>query len=372
MHPQQALALERPAARRAAEALRPRDQAALRQLQRDGDRRPPRGRGPRRAPPAPLRPAREDALAHRARASPCASSTASGWAPPRPGSPSLTRRPTRATLVEILQPTLSRRSVQADRREAPARTRRRRRARWPRARCRRAARRPGARSPARARSRAARARTRRGRSGRTGAAGPPGRRRSRDRARARRCASTRTSTTPAGRRVLARVVEQVVDRAREPLARALDDRGLQRRPRSARRGACRRARATASRDQFVEPHVLALAPRLVAARELDQVGDEHPELGRLLLDVGQQPRALVGRQRVGLRQHLDVRAQARDRRAQLVRGVGDELALGGDRALERVEHRVEVLRPARRPRRGSRPRSGARGPRWRRCGARPR
>ena len=109
-------------------------------------------------------------------------------------------------------------------------------------------------------------------------------------------------------------------------------------------GACRRARVSASRDQLVQPHVLGLAARLVAARELDQVGDEHPQLGRLLLDVGQQPRALVGRQGVGLRQHLDVRAQAGDRRAQLVRGVGDELALGGDRALERVEHGVEVLR----------------------------
>ena len=96
-------------------------------------------------------------------------------------------------------------------------------------------------------------------------------------------------------------------------------------------------------DEVVEPDVLALAPRLVAARELDQVGDEHPELGRLLLDVVQQPRALVRRQRLGLGQHLDVGAQAGDRRAQLVRGVGDELALGGDRALERVEHRVEVL-----------------------------
>ena len=48
----------------------------------------------------------------------------------------------------------------------------------------------------------------------------------------------------------------------------------------------------------------------------------------------------AGSDRLG--EHLDVRAQRRHRRAQLVRGVGDELALGGDRALQRVEHRVEA------------------------------
>ena len=48
-------------------------------------------------------------------------------------------------------------------------------------------------------------------------------------------------------------------------------------------------------------------------------------------------------------QDLDVRAQAGDGGAQLVRGVGDELALGvhgcverAHRPLERVEHRVEA------------------------------
>ncbi len=48
-------------------------------------------------------------------------------------------------------------------------------------------------------------------------------------------------------------------------------------------------------------------------------------------------------------QHLDVRAQARDRRAQLVRGVGHELSLRahrlverGTRALEALDHRVEA------------------------------
>src|SRR6202020_682620 len=52
-----------------------------------------------------------------------------------------------------------------------------------------------------------------------------------------------------------------------------------------------------------------------------------------------------------LLEQLDVRAQTRDGRAQLVRGVGDELALRvygvverSHRALERIEHRVEAAR----------------------------
>src|SRR5207249_2443493 len=40
-------------------------------------------------------------------------------------------------------------------------------------------------------------------------------------------------------------------------------------------------------------------------------------------------------------QHLDVRLQARQRSAQLVRRVGDEPALSLDRLLECAEHRVE-------------------------------
>ena len=46
-------------------------------------------------------------------------------------------------------------------------------------------------------------------------------------------------------------------------------------------------------------------------------------------------------------EHLDVGAQARDRRAQLVAGVGDEVALRLGRLLERVERRVEAARQAR-------------------------
>ena len=96
-------------------------------------------------------------------------------------------------------------------------------------------------------------------------------------------------------------------------------------------------------DEVVEADVLALLGRLVAAGELDQVRDEHPQLSRLLLDVGEQPGTLVGRQGLGLGEDLDVGAQGRDRGAELVRGVRDQLPLGGDAPLQRVEHRVEVL-----------------------------
>jgi hypothetical protein len=44
-----------------------------------------------------------------------------------------------------------------------------------------------------------------------------------------------------------------------------------------------------------------------------------------------------------VREHLDVRPQARQRCAQLVRGVGDELALCPQRGLQCGQHRVEAL-----------------------------
>ena len=158
-------------------------------------------------------------------------------------------------------------------------------------------------------ARAARAPTRRGRSGRTGAAGP---RRSTPAPWSRTrtpSTSTRTSTTPPGgewRAALSsRLLTARASRSRVPSTTAGSSARLEA---HARRVAARPGDRLG--DELVEPHVLGLAPRLVAARELDQVGDEHAELGRLLLDVGQQPRALVGRQRLGLGQHLDVRAQA--------------------------------------------------------------
>ena len=86
----------------------------------------------------------------------------------------------------------------------------------------------------------------------------------------------------------------------------------------------------------VQAHVVGLGARLVAAGELDQVVDQRRQLLGLLDHVGQHRVALLGVQLVGRKQDLDVRPQARDRGAELVRGVGDELTLGADRFVERV------------------------------------
>ena len=49
------------------------------------------------------------------------------------------------------------------------------------------------------------------------------------------------------------------------------------------------------------------------------------------------------RKTVGVLEGLDVGAQARDRCAQLVAGVGDELALGLDRLLEDAPRNADVI-----------------------------
>ena len=80
------------------------------------------------------------------------------------------------------------------------------------------------------------------------------------------------------------------------------------------------------------------------------------ELLGLLDQVGEEPLTGVIVERVELlalvlEQHLEIRADRGDRRAQLVRGVGDELTLCGDgarqrlaRGVEAVEHPVEPAR----------------------------
>ena len=70
------------------------------------------------------------------------------------------------------------------------------------------------------------------------------------------------------------------------------------------------------------------------------------QLVELADDVGAQ-RGKVGRsEAVGVLEHLDVRAEARDRGAQLVARVGDQVALRRRRVLERVERAVEAAREA--------------------------
>jgi hypothetical protein len=94
----------------------------------------------------------------------------------------------------------------------------------------------------------------------------------------------------------------------------------------------------------VEPDVLRLLRVLLGARELDQLRDQRRHLAELLDHVAEKPLPLLGRKRAFAGEHLDVRAQAGERRAQLVRRVRHELALGATRLLERAKHRVEARR----------------------------
>ncbi len=94
-------------------------------------------------------------------------------------------------------------------------------------------------------------------------------------------------------------------------------------------------------DQAIESDVGGRRVDLVAASELDHIGDQRAELLGSRIEPDEDAAALGRRQVLVLAQDLDVRAQARDRRAELVGGVGDELALGADRVGERSARRLE-------------------------------
>ena len=211
-------------------------------------------------------------------------------------------------------------------------------------------------------ARAGRAPRRRGRSGRRPERGPrpamPGPRSRTVSSPSRR----RTSTTRARRAPLGRVVEQVGDGAIEP---------RRRRPARARARA-RSSNVDAGRvparaldrggDQPVEPHVLGRgasgsSSRASSTRSPTSALSSSSWATR---SARSRSRSLgVGRAAAG--QHLEVRAQRGERRAQLVRGVGDELALRALTSLERLEHRVERGRQARDLVLALRRRSAARG-----------
>ncbi len=83
---------------------------------------------------------------------------------------------------------------------------------------------------------------------------------------------------------------------------------------------------------------------LLAARELGQLADQRRHLGELGDDVGEKLRPVLVRNGLVRGEHLDVRAQAGERRAKLMRRVLDELTLTLRRVVERREHRVEGRR----------------------------
>ena len=148
------------------------------------------------------------------------------------------------------------------------------------------------------------------------------------------------------------VVEQVVDGAVKARRHAVDERRLEL-DLEAHGGRVAARPLDRLGDEHVQAHVLALIEALGLARELDQVVDERGELLELVDEIRGEARAVAGRQLVGSLEQLDVRAQARHRRAQLVRGVGDQPSLHARGLVELVhglledrEQRVEARREA--------------------------
>jgi hypothetical protein len=146
---------------------------------------------------------------------------------------------------------------------------------------------------------------------------------------------------PAARRAeLGRVIQQVPDRDAQPVGLAADDTGLEIRgeggPRPVPAGTVQ-----AGGDHVVQRHVADLASLRLPAGQLGDAGDQLAELGHLGDDPVQHLLAFGLRHGRGRRQQLAVDPQAGHRGAQLVAGVADQLPLGGQRALQRLEHGVE-------------------------------
>src|SRR5262245_34962284 len=121
---------------------------------------------------------------------------------------------------------------------------------------------------------------------------------------------------------LARVVEQVADRAVEAGAVTADRRRAQVRLEVAV------ATLDAARHQLGEVELLEVALRRALARELDEVADQAGQLAQLRQQVLAQLHPLLGRELARAREQLDVGLHGGERRAQLRRGVPDGPALG--------------------------------------------
>ena len=181
---------------------------------------------------------------------------------------------------------------------------------------------------AEARARACCAPTSRGRSARRRAAGRPRRCPGRGRARsARRRASATSTGAPDGLHFAALSSRFAIARSRLAGVPTIVDRGEVGVDRHV--GVVpRRApdRVLGERGRAAPPRARAAAPRRARARSARRSASVISR--ELRDDVGEELLALVRRQRAAAgREHLDVRAQARERRPQLVRGVLDELAL---------------------------------------------
>ena len=122
---------------------------------------------------------------------------------------------------------------------------------------------------------------------------------------------------PAGRAPFRRVVEEIRDGALDRRRHALDDRLLQIGYEGDGGPVAPRALDCIRCDE-IEPNLLGRCRLLLAASEVDQLGDQCRHLPQLLDHVLEQALALARRQRAVAGQHLDVRPQARQRRPQLV------------------------------------------------------
>ena len=110
------------------------------------------------------------------------------------------------------------------------------------------------------------------------------------------------------------------------------------------------------RDQREEVEALFRRRRgddVEAARQQDFL-DEIVELGDVALQLGLR----LGRRVLAV--ELDAQAQARQRRAQLVGGVGEQEPVGADELLDPRRRAVEARRRAARPRRARRSKPGSR------------
>src|SRR5499427_5774910 len=125
---------------------------------------------------------------------------------------------------------------------------------------------------------------------------------------------------------LARIVEKVGDGAVEP-PRLTENDGLGEVGVEANRWPVRGRSLDRLGNDPVETYLFTLFGALVAAGQVDQVPDQAGELFDLRDDVLEQPVAVGSLEVRGALQYLDVRAKARKRGAELVGGVGDELAL---------------------------------------------
>ena len=122
------------------------------------------------------------------------------------------------------------------------------------------------------------------------------------------------------------VVEQVCHGALDRRRHAVHHRLVQLRPERRSGAVALRALDGVGGDE-IETNRLGLVRMLLGAGELDQLRDQRRHLAELLDDVLQQPLPLVRRESALAREYLDVRPQAGQRRAELVRRVGDELTL---------------------------------------------